>query len=84
MIYILLETGKWYKGETCLDLVKALRDATWMVENNIRYMEGVAQRCRIWNGDVLQFNNEDEFVAELLRAGVIKEMVVKEEDTVNG
>ena len=70
MIEVMLESGKLYKAKDKNDLVSIL--ANEMDESIEDYMKGVAHRCKIWDGSDIKYNNTEEFVNELIRVGVIK------------
>ncbi len=70
MIEVMLESGKRYKAKDKNDLVSIL--ANEMDESIEDYMKGVAHRCKICDGSDIKYNNTEEFVNELIRVGVIK------------
>jgi len=70
MIEVMLESGKLYKAKDKNDLVSIL--ANEMDDSIEDYMKGVAHRCKIWDGSYIKYNNTEEFVNELIRVGVIK------------
>lgn len=71
MIIVTVENGKQFKGETYSKVVKEMARSTWFEQNKLQYMEGVAHRCRVWDGSEIKYTTPKEFIYELLRVGVL-------------
>lgn len=71
MITITIENGKQFKGRSYSKVVSAMARSTWFKENKIQYMEGVAHRCKVWDGSEIKYRNPKEFIYELRRVGVV-------------
>ena len=40
-----------------------------------KYMKYVAHRCKVWNRDVIQYTDVETFFDEMVRTGVIVEVM---------
>ena len=72
------EDGAVFEGETFEDLVTAMKLDMWVVpRTREEYMEGVARRSEIFNGERINYYDEQTFILELVRIGVITSLVIE-------
>jgi len=74
VIKAIFKDGKIIDAKDYNRFVELLADHTQ--ENVTVYMEDTNRRSKIWDGSEIAYSNADEFVSELLRVRVIKEIVV--------
>lgn len=72
MINIIMEDNTHFQAESYEDLVRGLKLDMFFPQSPEEYMEGVAYRSELWDGSVVEYNNEEEFIHELLRIGMVK------------
>ena len=71
---IRLEGGQLIEAEDKREVVEVM--AKMAGEEPIeKYMKGVAHRCKIWNRDVIQYTDVETFFDEMVRTGVIVEVM---------
>lgn len=75
MIKIICEDGARFEADNYEELVRAMKLDMWLPQSKQEYMEGVARRCEIWNGEQIKYGDAKEFILELKRVGVIKIMI---------
>lgn len=71
-IMIKLKNGKTFKGETFEEVVLKLKASTWLDENKIEYMAGVASRSIICTGEEISYTDPEEFIKELDRVKILQ------------
>ena len=72
------EDGAVFEAETFEDLVSAMKLDMWIVPRTCEeYMEGVARRSEIFNGERINYCDEETFILELARIGVITSLVIE-------
>ena len=72
------EDGAVFEGETFEDLVTAMKLDMWIVpRTREEYMEGVARRSEIFSGERINYHDEQTFILELVRIGVITSLVIE-------
>jgi len=74
MITITTQNGNQYSAKTYAKLVKKIAESTWLQQNKIQYMAGVAMRCKLWDGSIIKYRNPKQFIHELHRIGVITDL----------
>ena len=75
------EDGAVFEAEDFEGLVTAMKLDMWFVpKTREEYMEGVARRSEIYNGERIEYYDEQSFIFELVRIGVIKELWVERRD----
>ena len=76
MIRAYTEDGAKFEADSYEDLVSAMKMDMYVVpETKEKYMEGVAQRSKMYDGRKIQYSNAEEFIHELRRIGVITHLV---------
>ncbi len=78
VIIAIFKDGKIIEANDYNDFVELLADHTQ--ESLKEYTEGTTRRSKLWDGSEIAYSNTDEFVSELLRVKVIKEIVVTSKD----
>lgn len=78
MIKIICEDGAKFEGKDVKEVVNAMRLDMWdpVPETNEDYMAGVAKRAKIYDGKGISYSDEEEFLNELVRVGVIEKMEI--------
>ena len=71
-IMIKLNNGKTFKGDTFEEVTVKLKESTWLEENKIEYMAGVAQRTTVCTGEEISYTNPEEFIKELDRVKILQ------------
>lgn len=82
MIKVYCADGAVFEGKTAKDVVDKMRLDIWgeAPGTNDEYMEQVARRAKIWDGWGIRYNNEEDFLSEMLRMGALKNMVIEHGD----
>ena len=71
MIQITTEDGACFSGETPDEVVTSMARACWHSPSTNKYMQEVASRCTSWDGAGVRISHSAEFLADLIRAGVV-------------
>ena len=71
---ITLLNGMRFRDTSYSGLVKQMQKSTWLEENKIEYMAGVARRSKIYTGQEITYTGPEQFVKELHRIGIITEL----------
>lgn len=71
MILIKLLDDQIIKAHSYQEAVEKMKTSASLQDNKIEYMEGVAQRVQVYNGEIINYNTPEEFIKELHRAGII-------------
>lgn len=75
MIKVILAEGGTYIGKDAEDIIMQLKLEDWTKYNNVpEYQRNIARRVKNFNGQEIQFSNDDEFLQELERIGFIKSL----------
>lgn len=72
-IEITTEDGARFCGAAPRAVVRAMARDCWHAPRTDQYMYEVANRCSAWDGTEIRAERPAEFLADLLRAGVIRE-----------
>jgi len=72
-IEITAEDGARFCGAAPRAVVRAMARDCWHAPRTDQYMCEVANRCSAWDGAEIRAERPAEFLADLLRAGVIRE-----------
>lgn len=72
-IEITTEDGARFCGAAPREVVRAMARDCWHAPGTDQYMYEVANRCSAWDGTEIRAERPAEFLADLLRAGVIRE-----------
>lgn len=66
-----------YEAEDCEGLVNSMRSAgPWDNSDSSReYMEEIARRVKVYKGEKIVFKDEQEFISELERLGLIQTFI---------
>lgn len=70
------EDGSLIQAASPVQVVNQLREGSRFDDSpdNVSFMTSFAGRSKVWSGKDLHFSNEEEFVAELLRIGYLKQV----------
>ena len=72
------EDGERFTADTFEDLVTALKLDMWIAPpTRQQYMKEVAYRSEIFDGRRIQYHDEQTFVQELVRIGVIRSLMIE-------
>lgn len=69
-----------FKAETFDDMVMQLKLESWLQPKTKKeFMEGLANRAKVWHGKRIRYSNAEQFIRELARISVIKILSAIEE-----
>ncbi|SFH23245.1 hypothetical protein SAMN05660649_04378 [Desulfotomaculum arcticum] len=68
--------GLTLTGEDWDEIINRLRDSSWKPEDSVeQYMKELARRTEIQTGVKIDWQDSEEFVKELKRAGIITQII---------
>jgi hypothetical protein len=71
----MMHDGSRYAADTSAELVTRLHEGSWVKANDDwEWMEDTAKRVYEQTGAPVRFGSPDDFIADLLKAGVIEEL----------
>jgi len=71
MIVVKLMNGQIVTGLSFEEIVENMKNSACLQENKVEYMEGVSQRCQIYNEYEMSYSTPKEFIQELEKAEIL-------------